>query len=251
MVEHATFERFQTTRWTVIGALSGGSESDRQRAINMLVERYWPPVYAHLRIRGKSADEASDLTQEFFTQVVLGRNLLDKADQSQGKLRSFLLASLKRFLIDQHRRGVARGSKITIPLNSIREEEDRYANTASGNRIDSYDQRWALAVLEESLQRCEKHFLSSNREQHWQLFERWVLRPAISNIQPESLEETAGDFGFPSPALAASALQVVKKRILALLREVTAETVDDESEVEGELARIMDYISVKQETVGM
>ena len=129
----------------------------------------------------------------------------------------------------------------------IREEEARYTDSMSGKTINTFDHRWALAILEESLYRCEKHFKDSNREHHWKLFEQWVLQPAIMNVQPASLQETAKDVGFPTPARAASALQVVKKRVVALLREVTAETVDDESEVDEELAMVWECVSIHQD----
>jgi DNA-directed RNA polymerase specialized sigma24 family protein len=61
-----------------------------------LCEKYWYPLYAFLRRRGRSVDDAKDLTQGFFCHF-----LADKAfegfDPSRGKLRSYLLGALKNF----------------------------------------------------------------------------------------------------------------------------------------------------------
>ncbi len=243
MADSQTFARFHTTGWTVVRALTDSTENERHRAMELLTRRYWPPIYAWLRSQGRSPDEAADLTQEFFSKVVLGRSLLDRADQGRGKLRSLLLVALKHFLVDQHRRDVARGSKITIAIDSIWEEESACSLAAFGGDVDPYDRRWAMAVLEEAIERCERHFKSSNREQHWRLFEQWVLQPAITGSRPTSLAQAAEECGFASAALAASALQTVKNRAMGLLREVTAETVDDAEEVEAELALIRRYVS--------
>ncbi|MHA1600100.1 MAG: RNA polymerase sigma factor [Alphaproteobacteria bacterium] len=243
-MQSPTYCRFQTTQWTVVRALNNGDAEERRRALELLSNRYWPPVYSHLRSTGKSADEAADLTQEFFSQVIFGRKLLDKADERRGRLRSLILATLKRFVIDQHRHNQVRGSEQTIPLDLIRDEEARCPLSALGNSGDPFERRWAMSSLEEALHRCEKHFLSSNRQRHWRLFDRWVIQPAIRGTGQRDLAEVAREVGFPTAAQAASALQVVRNRTMALLREVAAETVEDEADVDRELALIRECVSV-------
>lgn len=76
----------------------GGTQS--RRALEELSRLYWFPLYAYIRRQGNSADVAEDLTQEFFSRL-LGKNDLAAVDQSKGKFRSFLLASLKHFLSNQ------------------------------------------------------------------------------------------------------------------------------------------------------
>src|SRR5260370_10253226 len=95
---------FQTTHWTLI-LRAGQSESmeSTQKALSDFCEAYWPPLYAFLRHRGYSSADAQDVVQGFFAHV-LEQNTLSRADQEKGRLRTFLLASLKYFVMDEHDR---------------------------------------------------------------------------------------------------------------------------------------------------
>ena len=247
-----TYDRFRTTRWTEIRALGQADEVSRQKALDALVTRYWPAVYAHLRAQGESRNAAAELTQAFFAEVVLERGLFDRASQERGRLRTLLLTALRRFRIDQHRRRTARGTNVTIPLERLLDEDAKLglrepASPEGRGRAadpDSFERRWALGLLEEALRRCEAHFRTGGRERHWQLFEARVLRPAATENEPEPLATLAGSLGFDSAALAAAAVQVVKRRTAALLREVVAETLDDEADVDAELAEARRYLSI-------
>jgi RNA polymerase sigma-70 factor (ECF subfamily) len=238
-----TYERFRTTTWTQIRALGEGDGKQRGEALGALIGRYWPAVYAHLRSQGQGSEAAAELTQSFFAEVVLDRGLFEKAEPHRGRLRTLLLTALKRFQIDKHRRRSARGSDITIPMDLLHMEDARLAATPPG--VDhAFERRWAMGLFEEALKRCEGHFRDSGREKHWELFEARILRPAITRNEPKALAELAEPMGFASPALAAAAVQVVKRRVTALLREVVAETLDDQADVEAELAEVRGYLTV-------
>ena len=99
-----------------------------------------------------------------------------------------------------------------------------------------------MGLFEEALRRCESHFRESGRAAHWELFEARILRSAISGNEPGPLGEMPEAMGFASPALAAAAVQVVKRRAMALLREVVAETVDNPADVEAELADVRRFL---------
>ena len=244
MTLEQTYERFCTTTWTQIRALGEGDDDQRDEAMAALIGRYWPAVYAHLRSQGQGSDAAAELTQAFFAEVVLDRGLFDKAEQQRGKLRTLLLTALKRFQIDKHRRGVARGSDITIPMDALHLEDARFGSAPPGDE-HVFERRWAMGLFEEALRRCENHFRDSGRAAHWDLFEARILRPAISGNEPGPLAEMPEAMGFASPALAAAAVQVVKRRAMALLREVVAETVDNPVDVEAELAEVRRYLSLE------
>jgi DNA-directed RNA polymerase specialized sigma24 family protein len=238
-----TYERFRTTTWTQIRALGEGDERQRQEALEALISRYWPPVYAHLRARGQSRDAAAELTQAFFAEVVLDRGLFEKAEEQRGKLRSLILTALKRFQVDKHRRRTARGGDVTIPLDALQLEDAKLDRPGDGVE-QAFERRWAMGLFEEALRRCEAHFRDSGRAKHWELFENRILRPAITRNEPAPLAELAEPYGFASAALAAAAVQVVKRRVSALLREVVAETVDEEADVEGELAEVRRFLAL-------
>jgi hypothetical protein len=98
--------QFPTTRWTLVVAAGDPHRKDARSALVSLCENYWYPLYAYLRRRGYSPDQAQDLTQEFFVRVLEGR-YLDRADPEKGRFRSFILTSLKFFVAGARANGAA------------------------------------------------------------------------------------------------------------------------------------------------
>ena len=96
-------QSFLTTHWSLIEGIQQHEDQDRT-LISLLLERYWKPVYLYLRRTGCENEQAKDLTQGFFHEIVLGRRLIQKADPSKGRFRAFLLHALKQYLIDTKRR---------------------------------------------------------------------------------------------------------------------------------------------------
>src|SRR5688572_14812439 len=96
---------FLETRWSLILAASAQSDRD-DGALSVLCQAYWYPLYAFARRQGLNASDAEDATQSFFVHL-LAKNVFAKADQSKGRFRTFLLASLKNFLADEHGRANA------------------------------------------------------------------------------------------------------------------------------------------------
>src|SRR5690242_15496420 len=142
--------KFPTTRWTLVVAAVHPHQKEARPALVSLCENYWYPLYAYLRRRGYPADQAQDLTQEFFMRVLEGR-YLDRADPEKGRFRSFILTSLKFFVADEadRQRAQKRGGGVVLALE-FSSGENRYqrepAHDATPERI--FERRWALSVLE-------------------------------------------------------------------------------------------------------
>jgi RNA polymerase sigma-70 factor (ECF subfamily) len=68
--------RFQRTCWTDILNAKTLDEPRRREVTNDLIKKYWKPVYCYLRRKGCSNEAAKDLTQGFFHEIVLGRDLI-------------------------------------------------------------------------------------------------------------------------------------------------------------------------------
>lgn len=228
---------FSTTLWTIVSGLRD-SNGDRHRALlEKLIWRYWPPVYGYLRRSGHERERASELTQAFFADVVVSRDLFDRADRSAGRLRSLILGSLKNYLKDVHRRAVTRGGEWRASLEDVQHVE---RGLSDGDDAEStFDRTWAVTVLNEAVRRCERHFAGSGKSGHWSVFEARVIRPASTGCQAPALHEIAAGAGFRSAADAAAAVQVVKKRLDALLREVVGETAVDEAGAKSEYDDLM------------
>src|SRR5204863_5963514 len=141
---------FPTTRWTVVVAAGDHQRKEAHSALVSLCEGYWYPLYAYVRRRGYPADQAQDLTQEFFVRVLDGR-YLDRADPEKGRFRAFMLTSLKFFLADEadRHRAQKRGGGNVLSLE-ISSGEERYqrnpAHDETPERI--FERRWALSVLD-------------------------------------------------------------------------------------------------------
>ncbi len=120
---------FFATRWSVVLAAGGPDADDRrQRALEELARIYWFPLYAYARRQGHSPHAAEDLTQEFFS-ILIEKHRLRHVDQSKGKFRSFLLASIKHFLANEHDKSRAQkrgGPKKILALDAF-DAEARYA----------------------------------------------------------------------------------------------------------------------------
>ncbi len=233
-----TGTRFRTTSWGELAGVADGDPQRRLRAMEVLYERYWPPVYAHLRAHGRGRLEAAELAQDFFEDIVLRRRLFEKAQAGRGRLRTFLLTALENYCRDLHRRRRARAVERHVPLSALDLEEGRLQSVGACGDGRTFERRWALGALEEMLRRCESHFRGAGREAHWALFEARVLAPALGGVVPAPLAELAGETGFASPGAAAAALQTVKRRALMLLREVVVETVADPAQADEELEHV-------------
>ena len=119
-----------------------------QAALEKLCRTYWQPIYGFVRRQGAGPEEAKDLTQGFFA-LLLERRDLDAVRKEKGRLRSYLLTSLKHFLTNERNRAMAikrgEGQRL-IPLEDLRERERagfEPADTLTAEQI--YERRWALA----------------------------------------------------------------------------------------------------------
>jgi RNA polymerase sigma-70 factor (ECF subfamily) len=96
---------FTTTHWSVVLAAQGPSPA-AQAALEKLCTTYWRPIYGFVRRQGVGTEEAKDLTRGFFA-LLLERRDFDTVRKEKGRLRSYLLTSLKHFLTNEHNRAMA------------------------------------------------------------------------------------------------------------------------------------------------
>lgn len=228
---HQTAAGFQTTSWTLVD----GARADRA-GLERLLRQYWSPIYASIRRQGFGTHDASDLTQEFMTQVVIGRDLASKADPARGRFRSYLKQALRNFLIDRSRGKKRAEGDHPAHLAAGSEHEGAPHPAAPPDGPDPFDREWAAAVIELTLQRLEESCGEDNLGPHWTAFRINVIGPTLRKTRPLSMDELAARIGAADATQASNMLQTVKRRFKRMLREVVAETVADQSEVEQELA---------------
>ncbi len=228
---------FQTTRWTLVVAAGGPVTEQSREALARLCEIYWYPLYAYVRRWGHPADEAQDLTQEFFARLI-ERNVVAEADPTRGRFRSFLLASLKHFLANEHDRATAlkRGGGRPLLSLEFQTAESRYrlepADRETPDRV--FERGWAAALLDRVMARLAEEQEQAGRRD---LFDR--LRPALAEGTAEaSYAQIGAAIGMSEGAIKV-AVHRLRRRFGELLREEIAETVADPAEVDEEIRYLL------------
>ena len=221
--------------------MAQGESPSAEAALEKLCRVYWWPLYGFVRRQGYGPEEAQDLAQGFFA-MLLERKDLDVVCREKGRLRSYLLTSLKNFLAKAHRRAMAvkRGKgRALVPLEELlaREHADvDLADRLSADRI--YERRWALTLLEQVLVRLGREYEAAGNttlfEQLKQLLTDEPDRPSQAQI--------AEALGMTENAVK-QALHRLRQRYRLLLREEIAQTVAAPDDVEDELRH---FISILQ-----
>jgi len=223
---------FTTTQWSVVLNAQGKSAS-AQEALEKLCRIYWWPLYGFVRRQGYNPEEAQDLTQGFFA-MLLQRRDLDAVRREKGRLRSYLLASLKNFIGKARRRAmtVKRGqgrSLVALEELLARERADvELADTLTAERI--YERRWALTLLEQVLARLGEEYRVAGSAALFEQLKQQLTedpgRPSQAQIAQElSMTENA----------VKQAFYRLRQRYRLLLRDEIAQTVAEPGDVEDEL----------------
>jgi RNA polymerase sigma-70 factor (ECF subfamily) len=222
--------------------LTAQSESPAAReALEKLCRTYWWPLYGYVRRQGYSPEEAQDLTQGFFA-LLLERRDFDAVRREKGRLRSYLLTSLKNFVAKDRRRELAvkRGEGRTlVPLDELLARERANlepADTLSAERI--YERRWALTLLEQVLARLGEEYRAAGSAP---LFEK-LKQTLTDEPDRQSQAEIAQGMSMSENAVK-QALYRLRQRYRLLLREEIAHTVAVPGDVEDELRH---FIAVLQ-----
>ena len=234
---------FQTTRWSVVRRAIGSEDGAAKQALADLCNAYWYPLYAYFRRSGQGAHDAEDLTQGFFARL-FAKNFLAAADSSKGKLRTFLLTDARYFLADANDRARAKkrgGGSVLASFDSAWAEE-RYAgepaDSLSPDRL--YQRRWAVTVLEYSLELLEAEFTDQGKAKMFV-----ALRPFLgfAPTPPQRYEEVAVALGQPVGTLKNQVFRL-RERWRQLLFEQVALTLDDPTpeDIKGELAELIEWV---------
>jgi len=235
-----TEEVFLTTQWSVVEGVASADE-DRSRAlIESLLDHYWKPVYCYLRRKGHANEEAKDLTQGFFHEVVLERHLVEKADPEKGRFRSFLLMALNRYLAnvrkrDERQRRTPKGK--LVPLHMV-EPPELSQMAAQANPDDCFNYAWVSSLLERVLEEVEGNCHREGKTVHWHLFHDRVLTPIMDRTDALSLMEICHRYGIEDEATASNMIVTVKRRFQRLLREHLRKSVMSDDLLVDELEEI-------------
>jgi RNA polymerase sigma factor (sigma-70 family) len=227
---------FTTTHWSVVLAAQGPSPAAVE-ALEKLCRTYWRPIYGFVRRQGTQPEDAKDLTQGFFA-LLLERRDLDVVRKEKGRLRSYLLTSLKNFMTNEHHRAMAikrgEGHQL-IPLDQLNQGERAGFEPADSSTADQiYERGWALALLDQVLTRLSDEYRNAGNAV---LFERLKALLTEESDRP-SQAQIADELGMTENAVK-QAFHRLRERYRQLLREEIAHTVIAPGDIEDELRHLI------------
>ena len=230
---HTDAASFRTTHWSIVLAAANQASPSSQEALARLCETYWYPLYAYVRRRGHTPQDAEDLTQEFFARL-LDKEYLADITQEGGRFRSYLLTMVKRFLANEWERARTQkrgGGKALISLDE-EDPESRYkfepADPATPEAL--FERRWALTVLDQVMLRLRNEYITE-RKGEW--FAQ--LQPLLSgDKQSLRYAEVGAALGLSEGAVKV-AVHRLRKRYGQLLRDEIGQTVASTAEIEDEI----------------
>ena len=234
---HAGDPVFHTTRWSrVVAAADQGGETAKA-ALADLCQAYWYPLYAFLRRRGHSADDATDLTQGFFA-ALLEKGYLADADPERGRFRSFLLTAISRFASKEHDKAMAqkRGGGRTVLSIDFVDGERRYRNEPADNWTPEriFERRWALTLLDRTLTGLRQDYQAAGKLPLFEAFKGFLT----ADSSPGPLRQLAGQLEMTEGA-ARVAIHRLRQKYREVLRAEIAQTVGAAEDVENELGILL------------
>jgi DNA-directed RNA polymerase specialized sigma24 family protein len=198
-----------------------------------LCQKYWKPIYCYVRGMGSDNKQAKDLTQGFFTEKVLGQDLIQKADREKGRFRSFLLRAVQNYAIS-----IRRAERVHLSLDDESEVPDSHTDPES-----QFNRAWADQLLQEVLEELEEECRERNKLTHWQVFHDWLLEPQIEQ-KKEAMGEICTRHGVPDAPTAYHMIENVKRRFRSILRDRLSTLASSEDEIAVEIREFVDIFSV-------
>ena len=231
-------ERFPVTQWSLVARAGQIDPQARREALGQLLERYWPALRAHLVHRKRLSEaKADDMVQEFVTSKILEKDLIAQADRQLGKLRTFLLTALDRFVNNQLRNEQAK--KRAPSEGDLVAFDERAGGVPVGQRpSEAFDVAWARGVIAEALRQMRSECESSDRMQLWGVFQCRVVGPILEGTEPVDYGQLVRRFGFQSPIQASNALTTAKRMYARALRSAVGQYADGHDAIESEIEEL-------------
>lgn len=228
---------FATTRWSVIRQAGDLVSPSVESAREQLCRLYWPALYAWLRRDGHAPADAEDLVQGFLAQFV-DRNDFASAQVARGRFRSYLLSSLRHYVISARRHDTAAkrgGSGAHVPLDEMRAEE--VASTTASPALtaqQAFDRRWLAAILTEALRRLQNDYAAAGQAERFA-----ALKPWLAADPPDGAYEPLAEKLGVARATIATWVSRLRLRYRELVHEQIRETVCSQEEFEQELRDLL------------
>lgn len=247
---------FPATHWSLVARAGDADTQVRREALVELLRDYLPALRSFLQVtRRVPPGEVDDLLQGFLADKVIEEGLMPRADPSKGRFRTFLLAALNHYLINQtvhdnrQKRRHPSGPDVSLDSGGS-DPHDTFAGAACGAAVDPqslpdphavdpaalFDAAWARQVVRQAVERTEAECRRSGRPDVWSVLEARVLRPRLEGAEPVPCHQLVGRFGIASPEAVSNLLTTAKRMFARNLRAVIGGYEPDPAAVEAEIA---------------
>jgi RNA polymerase sigma factor (sigma-70 family) len=217
---------FGPTQWSLVLKAGDSGAAEAQQALEHLCRTYWRPLYAFVRRQGRSATDAEDLTQQFFTNLLV-KNYLSSVDPAKGKFRSFLLASMKYFLANEWDRAHAQKRGGHSQFVSL-EEEGIMQLADSATPESAFDLEWAMTVMERALNRLKEHYTANGEAETLAELQKY-----LTHAPTEGYASSSAKLGIDEKSVT-SAVFKMRKRYRELIYREVGRTVSSVAEIKEE-----------------
>ncbi len=234
---------FPPTDWIRLAALREGSDEDKRRVLGELFLRYREPVLAFLRGKGRRAEQAEDLVQDFFIHAIDDR-LFEKADATRGRFRNLMLAALQNYAAKAHRAehaqmrhpagGFTGGDVADLPEGVLPPD------LATPER--AFLRSWAKTLFYRVQASLQAEYAAAARRSHYDIFQRLMIAPILENATPPAQRALAEELGLTEKEVA-NRLVTVRRAYQRLLRVEVAAYARSDAEAEAEIGELFKALS--------
>jgi RNA polymerase sigma-70 factor (ECF subfamily) len=233
--------QFETTRWSIVRKAQDPDSGEARKAYVYLCQTYWSPLYAFVRRKGYSHDDARDFTQELLTRIV-ERRALRGVDPERGRLRTYLLAAMAHLLSDEEERLHA---KKRIPQDRIisidaSEAARRYSQLPDAGLTAEqlYDRDWAMTVLRAAFEALRTHYAKNDKSEDFDLYSSYLT----TGQDFEPYAELSARTGREVSAIK-SGVRRLRARYREEIRRQVADTVASQDEFEVEMNYLLNVFA--------
>jgi len=227
---------FATTHWSVVLAAKDKESPEAATALEQLCRTYWYPLYAHVRRRGYSQQDAQDLTQEFFARL-LAKQWVSMADRQRGKFRTFLLGALDHFLANEwHRARTEKrgGGQTVFSLDGLAAERRYLVEPVDlADAVRLYERRWALTLLDRVLDRLRREFSATGQQGRFD-----QLQPCLLGDKADQTYASLAAAWQTTEAAVKMTVSRMRRRYRELFLEEIAQTVSAPEEIQPEVRHL-------------
>lgn len=229
---------FQTTLWGMVLEAGNGSSTSSQSALGELCRAYWYPLYAYVRRTGRRHEDAQDLVQGFFEQLIARQDLAGVRPE-KGRFRSFLLGALCHYLANDWNRArtLKRGGGMAwVPLDS-EEAQDRYSHEPATSDPPEvvFDRAWARETLDAVRKRLDVEGTADEASAARHAVLKEFLFADEGGTPYAAIAERLG----LTEAGVKSAVHRMRKRFRELFREEISRTVVTREHIDEELRHLI------------